>query len=519
MKHCLNTTPLLASRIHSPMRMTTSLLAFALTVSASGITVPPPIPDRPESLVFTPLRFEPPSAAEYRHTLPCGLTVFLAPSIELPLIDLSITFKGGSYLESADEIGLAGMTSALLRTGGTTTVAPSEIDETIDFLASEVKIGIGLTNASASINCLKPNFDESLALLMDMLRNPRFDEAQLILRKQEAVESMKQRNDDAAPILDREWSILLYGENHFESAEPTGASIASITPEKMRAFAARVFHPGSAIIAVSGDFDTAAMLAKLETAFASWPVGETVGDPPAPSSSFVPGVYHVQKDIPQGKVYIGGRAITRDDPDYFKFLVMNEILGGGGFTSRIMKSVRSDKGLAYSAGSNLSPRVWYPGEFRAQFQSKNATVAEAKATVFAEFDKMRAQLVSAEELDTAKKSFIETFPRTFESKPQMLNVFVADVMTKRDENYWRDYRANISSVTAEDVQAVAKKYLDPASMAIFIVGDWGTISNGDPAAPANRPQFSEDGTTHLPLRDPMTMQPMNGAAPAAPASK
>ena len=229
----------------------------------------------------------------------------------------------------------------------------------------------------------------------------------------------------------------------------------------------------------------------------------------------MPGVYHVQKDIPQGKVYIGGRAITRDDPDYFKFLVMNEILGGGGFTSRIMKSVRSDKGLAYSAGSNLSPRVWYPGEFRAQFQSKNATVAEAKATVFAEFDKMRAQLVSAEELDTAKKSFVETFPRTFESKPQMLNVFVADAMTKRDENYWRDYRANISSVTAEDVQAVAKKYLDPASMAIFIVGDWGTISNGDPAAPANRPKFSEDGTTHLPLRDPMTMQPMNVAAPAS----
>ena len=88
-------------------------------------------------------------------------------------------------------------------------------------------------------------------------------------------------------------------------------------------------------------------------------------------------------------------------------------------------------------------------------------------------------------------------------------------MTKRDENYWRDYRANISSVTAEDVQAVAKKYLDPASMAIFIVGDWGTISNGDPAAPANRPKFSEDGTTHLPLRDPMTMQPMNVAAPAS----
>lgn len=492
-------------------------LAIATQVLAQSGAASASIPPRPESLTFAQLRFEPPTASEYRHTLPCGVVVFLAPSTEFPLIDLSIVFKGGAYLEKPSETGLAWMTGAMLRVGGTTTLAPSELDEKIDFLASEINIGIAATNAIASINCLKQNFDESLTLLMDMLRNPLFDAAQLSLRQQEALEGMKQRNDDAGPILDREWSILLYGENHFESAEPTADSIASITPDKMRAFAQLVLHPGNAIIAVSGNFEVGPMLAKLEAAFATWPAGATVGDPPAPTSTFVPGLYHIQKNIPQGKVFIGARAITRDDPDYFKFLVMNDILGGGGFTSRIMKSVRSDKGLAYSAGSNVTPRVWYPGEFRAGFQSKNATVVEAEATVFAEFDKMRNTLVSAEELDTAKKSFVETFPRTFESKPQMLNVFVSDEMTKRDANYWRDYRENILRVTADDVQSVAKKYLDPDSMAVFIVGDWATISNGDPAAGPNRPKFSEDGTTHLPLRDPLTMKPMGVATVPAPA--
>ena len=491
-------------------------LALAMQVAAQTDSSRASIPARPESLTFSPLRFEPPTASAYRHTLPCGVTVFLAPSSEFPLIDLSMHFKGGSYLEGPGETGLAGLTGAMLRVGGTTTLAPAELDERIDFLASEISVQIGATNAQASINCLKQNFDESLALLMEMLRNPGFDVEQLALRKQEALESMEQRNDDAESILDREWSMLLYGEDHFESAEPTASSIASVTPEKMRAFAQRILHPGNLIIAVSGDFEVKAMLANLEGALSGWPAGAAVSDPPSPTARFTPGLYHIQKDIPQGKVFIGARSITRDDPDYFKFLVMNEILGGGGFTSRIMKSVRSDKGLAYSAGSELSARVWYPGEFRAGFQSKNATVAEAESTVFAEFEKMRNQPVSAEELETAKKSFIETFPRTCESKPQMLSVFVNDEMTKRDGAYWRTYRENISRVSAEDVQAVAKKYLDPTSMAVFIVGDWGTISNGDPAAGADRPRFSEDGTTHLPLRDPLTMKALLPAPSAAP---
>lgn len=498
--------------MHTTMKQ---LAIIAATVSvalvsatADAQTKPSGIAKRPENLTYRPLVFNPPKASDYRHVLSNGVVVYLAPSTELPLIDLTMSFKGGDYLEPADKVGLAGMATGLMRTGGTESLAPTELDEKLDFLATEIDIGANATACSATIDCLKSNFDESLSLMMDMLLRPRFDEAKVKIAVDAAMEGMKQRNDDADPILSREWNMALYGEDHFEARQPTEASIRSITREDMRAFAARVFNASNVIVAVSGDFEPKAMLAKLEAAFAAFPKGERMANPPAPTAQAKPGVYHVEKEIPQGKVYIGARAIKRDDPDYFAALVMNEILGGGGFTSRIMKTVRSDEGLAYSAGSNLEAGVWYDGEFRAGFQSKNATVALAIKLIEAEFDKMRSGEVSAEELEVAKKSFIETFPRAFESKPAMLGIFVGDEWTGRDPKYWQTYRDNISKVTAADVKRVANRLLDMDKMAVFIVGDWDTIAPGDPTGRAKMADFFKDQAEHLPLRDPMTMQPI-----------
>lgn len=121
---------------------------------------------------------------------------------------------------------------------------------------------------------------------------------------------------------------------------------------------------------------------------------------------------------------------------------------------------------------------------------------------------MRTTEVSAEELDVAKKSFIETFPRSFESKPAMLGIFVSDEWTGRDSKYWQTYRDNISKVTAADVKRVANRMLDMDKMAVYIVGDWDTIAPGDPTGRARMADFFKDQAEHLPLRDPMTMQPM-----------
>jgi zinc protease len=470
------------------------------------------LPARPEAIVFPPLAYEPPDPATFRRTLPDGTVVYLAPSHEFPLVSLSITFKGGASLDPADLPGLASLTARMVREGGTRRLPPAEFDETLDFLATETAVAATDTFTTATMSCLKANFAESLGLFVEMLKAPGFDAARLDTTKSRLVEYLKQRNDDAASILGREWKRLVFGTSHFESAEPTGATVAALSREKLTEMHARVFHPGNAIVAVSGDFEEAEMLAALAKAFTGWERGSVAPDPAAPTATLEPGLYHVPKDIPQGKVTIGHRSITRDDPDAIPLLLLDEILGAGGFTSRLMQKVRSNEGLAYSVRSAVSPRVTYPGDFRAGFESKNSTVALATKIVLDEIRAVREELVTEDELETAKRGLIETFPRQFESKPKMLGVFVNDEWTNRPKDFWKTFREKVSAVTREDLKRVAQKYLDPETMAILVVGDWDEIAKGDLGKRASMADFFGGKVKHLPLRDPLTLEPLPAPA-------
>ena len=480
----------------------------AAPVKATGATATTTLPDRPEKIAFAPLAFEPPAAATFRRTLPDGTVVYLAPSTELPLVNLSVTFKGGGSLDPADAPGLAAMTARLVREGGTEKTAPAAFDETLDFLATQVSVSANDTFTTATMNCLKSNLDESLRLFVEMLRTPGFDPQRLETAKAQQVEALKQRNDDAASILGREWKRLVYGPSHFEAAEPTGATVAAIDRAKLDAMHGRIFHPGNAIVAVSGDFDEREMLDRLAKAFTGWERGGVAPDPVPPTAVLEPGLYHVPKEIPQGKVVIGARSIARDDPDAIPLLLLNESLGAGGFTSRLMQQVRSNEGLAYSVRSAVTPRVTYPGDFRAGFESKNATVALATKIVLDEIRRIREEKVSAEELETAKRGLVETFPRQFESKPAMLRLFVNDEWTKRPAEFWNTFRRKVEAVTADDLLRVAQKHLDPEKMAILVVGDWDAIAPGDLGKRASMNDFFGGKVKHLPLRDPLTLEPL-----------
>ncbi len=483
--------------------VTTACAALFLATPAAIADIPP----HPDEIEFPPLEFDPPDAADYRHTLETSagsVPVYLAPSHEFPLISVVFTFKGGDDLDPPDRIGLAGAMAAMMRRGGTTTVPAEQMDEELDFLAAVAGASARGVTTTASLNSLAANFDESFALFMDMLRRPGWDRQRLEIYKEEQLERMKQRNDRPGSILSREWGFLVYGPDHFEGAMATASSIGSIRERDLAWMHGRIIHPGNLIIAATGDFEPDEMLRTLEQALAGWAPGEPVPDPPSPRATLAPGLYHVEMDLPQGRVNIGIRGIERDDPDYFPMVVMNRILGGGGFTSRIVSRVRSDEGLAYNAGSRMVPRVHYPGEFRATFQSKNRTVALAAKLILEEIETIRNEPVTVDELATARAALIETFPQRFESKDGMLRVFVNDEMTDRDPDYWKQYRDMVKAVTAEDVTRVARKYLRPDEMAILVVGPWEEIAPGDLDG---RASMSELGTvTHLPMRDPLTLE-------------
>ncbi|MCP3906021.1 MAG: insulinase family protein [Planctomycetes bacterium] len=497
------------------MTIRTTLCA-SVTVTVIGLTaLAPPaaaIPPHPEQLVFPRLDFAPPMPAEYRRTLPSGVPVYLMPSHEFPLVTISFAFRGGEYLEDASEAGLASALGSQMRRGGTMLTGAEEMDERFDFLAANVSSSVGADQSGARINCLVSNFDEAFRLFMEMVRGPGFDEERLRVYKDQTIEELKQRNDFPMSVAMMNMGHLMFGDDHYAGRQPTQATIEAITPERLRAMHARIFHPGNLIISATGDFEPDELMRMLEKAIQGWPRGETAGDPPAPDVERVPGLYHAdvnQEDLPQGTTLMLTEAITRDHPDAIPFRVMNDILGGGGFTSRITNRVRSDEGLAYSAQSFFQPQVYFPGVFGAFFQSKNRTVALATKIIIEEIERIRAEPVDDEELSVAKNGLIESLPKQFASKDDCLRRFVGDEMTRRDPTYWQSYRDRVRAVGQSDVQRVAHTYLGGDRLMILVVGDWEEIYEGDLEGRASMNDFFNGNVQHIPMRDPLTLEPMS----------
>ncbi len=499
------------TRVHrQPMgRAACAAGVLALGVLLGATAAAQTIPAHPSELAYELLDFTPPSAVDHRHELSNGIVAFVVEDHELPLVTVAVTVRTGTYLDPPGKIGLASLTGSQMRAGGTTTMSAADFDEEAAFLAAQIGSNIGATSGGASMNCLARDLDVCLDLFFDMLRNPGFDEERLALAKSQAIQQMERRNDSTGSIERREWQRLMRGDAHFSTLPRTRTSIESITRDDLAVFHREYYHPGNFLFSVSGDVDTAGILAEIERRFDGWEAGDTPVPPvPAPAFTPSPGLYLVDKpDVNQGRVAIGHLGTTRDNPDRYKLLVMNDILGGGGFSARLLTRIRSDEGLAYSASSNFGVGVYYHGVFQAGFQSRSETVARATAIVLEEIERIRTEPVTAAEMRNSIAYFVETFSRNFSSAASTAGLFARDEYTGRDPSYLATYRDNIAAVTAEDVLDVAQRYLDPEALAILVVGNLDAILAGDP----ERPEFSLDALSpgemvRIPLPDPFTME-------------
>jgi len=425
-------------------------------------------------------------------------------------VNIALTIRTGSFTAPAQaNPGVAGLTGSQLRSGGTASLTPSDFDEELDFLAANVGSRIGSTSGSANMNCLTKDVEQCLGLFFEMLREPRFDAERLDLAKSQGRQGMERRNDSTTGIERREWSRLLYGTEHFSTQALTADQLEAITTEGLAAFHEFAVHSGNFIFAVSGDVEPDAIVASLNSYLADWPMGAPAGEVPEPAFEPQPGLYLVHKDdVNQGRVSLGHLGARLGNPDRYALQIMNDILGGGGFTSRIMSRVRSDEGLAYSAGTGFNFGVHYEGSFRAFFQSRSETVARATAIVLEEIERIRNEPVSDEELATAKASFIESFTRNFASAGQIAGLFASFELQGRDFDYLNTYRDNMAAVTAADVTRVAREYLHPDRLVILAVGNVDDMLAGDPDHPDVLLEGLAPGgnVTRIALPDPLTMQ-------------
>lgn len=439
-----------------------ALLLFGMICPAASLA-------RFDQPVFKPLEFHPPKGKVT--VLPNGMKVYLLEDHELPLIRINAVIKVGSLYEPEEMIGLASFTGALMRTGGAGGKSGDEIDEILEFLSAGISTGIGVDSGGASLDVLAKDFDQGLMLFSDILMRPGFSEEKLDLLKKQEIEGIRRKNDHPPAIVSREFGKLIYGADSPYARESTIESVNKITRKDIQEYHAKFFHPNAIIFGVTGDFKSGEMIAKLTKAFGSWEKKEVEYPPVKPVVTvFTPSVNLVEKDVSQAYIRLGHLGVKQDNPDYFALSVMDDILGGQAFTSRLFKEVRTRQGLAYGVGSAVIPGNSAPGLFFAYCQTMSGKTGKALSAILENIRKIREEPVSQEELKQAKDSFLNSFIFSFSNPSQIVSRQISLDYWGLPADFLEKFRENVSRVTADDVLRVAKKYIHPEGLTILVVG-------------------------------------------------
>lgn len=431
---------------------------------------------RPSDLSYPPLTYNPPDPLLLRTVYNNGLKAYFAEDRSLPAVTIVAQIQYGSLFDPQEKAGLAQLMQGTLIKGGTLTRHGSLIEERIDFLGATLNFTIGERISTLTLSLMSKDLIEGLAIFFDVLMHPEFREESLGIARGRAIEELRQVNDSPRPLVEREFARLLYGE-HPITFQPVRQSVESVSGHDLKAAHARYFLPNNVILAVSGDFDRKAIKSQIGRLTASWKK-QRLSLPPM-SGRFPecrPGLYYVQKEISQGYVNMGHLGIEETNPDYFAVQVMNFILGGGSFTSRITSKVRSDEGLAYNTGSRFAYRWGFPGVFAGYVQTKSVTVGYAVDLIRREFERIRVEPVADDELATAKNYFLESFADFFATPQTTVRNFAALDLQGRPLDYYRTYRDQVKRITKESVLEAARTYLHPDKTVILIVGNWSACN-------------------------------------------
>lgn len=404
-----------------------------------------------------------------------GIVVFLQEDHELPFVSGSVLIPGGSRDVEPAKTGLIGLYGEAWRTSGTEKLNGDAMDELLEAKAAHIETGGGEASTALSWDSLKADSDQVYDLAMDLLFHPKFDAEKLDLAKQQEATGIVRRNDDESAIAGREADKLVYGADSPYTRQPELATIGAVKLADLQAWHDRSLK-GKLILSISGDFDSAAMEAKIRTTFEGLPKAT----PESPRHDLFagpkPGVYFIGKDdVNQSNIQIVGLGFDRHSPDVATVAIMNDILGGG-FASRLFQKVRTELGLAYAVGGGFALPYDHPGTFQVEVLTKSASTVDATRAAMTEIAGLNSKPFTEEELKRAKDDILNSFLFRYDTKDKVLGERVLLEFYGYPSDYLETYKAALEKVTLADLTAAAKKYIHPDSLALLVVGNKAEIT-------------------------------------------
>ncbi|HEY2962782.1 MAG TPA: pitrilysin family protein [Pyrinomonadaceae bacterium] len=406
-------------------------------------------------------------------TLPNGLHVVLLRSTKVPTFNMQMVFLTGGLADPADYRGLASFTAGLLREG-TTKRSTKEIAEQTDALGTTLNANSSLSSLTSVVNTqgLVENFDQTLDLFADVIRNPTFPQAEIDRFKTRTLSQLQIQRSIPQFLAAEQFSRAIYGSTHPASfVVPPAESIKKINSKDLSEFHAKYYRPNNAILAIVGDVTMKEVMPKIEKAFGDWQKGDVpaAAIPPAPAQG-ESRIYLIDRPgSVQTVLQLGTLGIERTSADYFGVLLADRVLGGGP-SGRLFLNLREDKGYTYGAYSNFGGSK-FRGTWISSAEVRTDVTEGAMKEFLNELNRLRDQPVQADELENAKRAIIGSFALSLEQPQQLLQNIITQKLYNLPADYWDTYPQKVSAITAADVQRVAQKYIDMGHLQVVAVGD------------------------------------------------
>jgi zinc protease len=406
-----------------------------------------------------------------RYVMPNGIVVFLLESHDLPVVRARALFKSSPLWIPGEKVGLGDLTGEVIRSGGSSAHSGDWLDDRMAAIGASISTSVSADQATGGFRCLTDNTGEVLSLFAEILRAPDFPADKIELSKVGLRQGIASRNDEMIPILIRVSTESVYGKDNPYARKAEYATVEAIAREDCQQLHARVFQPNRMVLAVYGDFKSAEMKKLLAEKFGDWKKGDdaVVPPPPVPGVAKARLVFAPKEDVTQAGIIISHLGFRADDPDYADMTVFEMALGGG-FQSRLVNKIRTERGLAYAAGAAAGADYARPGVFMAYSLTRTDSALTALDLLRQETTRVTEAPFTDAELKVAKESVVNGLVFSFAEPSAILFRSSYFELTGYPLDFLERYQKALEGVNAATVLEAAKRKIHPDRFVAIVVG-------------------------------------------------